>query len=206
MGIETALIAGVGGSLIGNYFKSKGEQKGAAAKARGITAATEASNLRLQPYAQAGTQSLEELQGLMTPEGQAQFATDYRAGPQYQQFQEQAELSALRNASATGGMRTGQTGVALSTIDPQLINTALDKRMQGLQALTAQGANVAGQQAGTTFQGGMAATAPQYAADTSMSNFAGNALSTLSGLGFDAYAQGMAPTQVMTRPGQTYGR
>ena len=206
MGIETALIAGIGGSLVGNYIKSKGEKKGAAAKAAGITAATEASNLRLQPYEQAGVQSLEQLQGLMTPEGQAQFATDYRAGPQYQQFRDQAEQAQLRNASATGGLRTGQTGVALSTIDPQLINQAMQQQMQGLQGLTAQGANVAGQQAGTTFQGGVAATAPQYAADTSMSNFAGNAISSLGGLGFDAYAQGMAPTQVMQRPGQTYGR
>jgi len=227
MGIETALL--VGGGLIGSYIKSRGEKKAAQAAAQGITDATaqsaetqqamfEQGQQAVQPYQQAGEESLQDLQGLMTPQGQAQFARQYAAGPQFQQFQEQAEQAALRNASATGGLRTDGTNVALASIAPQLINQAYEQRMQGLQGLTQQGAQSVGQTAqlatgvganvgGTQYSGGVAATQPQFAADTAMSNFAGDAFSSLGGLGYDQITNSkMAPTQVMTRPGQTYGR
>lgn len=227
MGIETALL--VGGGLVGNYIKKKGDQKAAAAQSQGIADATAQSaqtqmdmynqgQQAVQPYQQAGAQSLEQMQGLMTQQGQNQFAQDYTQGPMFQQFQNQAEQATLRNASATGGLRTGQSNVALATIAPQLINQAYQQKMQGLQGMASMGAQSAGQTAGlatnvgsnvgqTQYGGGFAATQPQYAADTSMSNYWGDAVGTLGGLGYDAVSQFKnAPTNVMTRPGQTYGR
>jgi hypothetical protein len=222
MGIETALL--VGGGLVGNYIQKQGEKKAAEAQAQGIQAATDRSiqaqqdyyrqgQTAVRPYQQSGKQALAGIQNLMTTEGQNQFAQDYTSGPMFQQFQQQAEDAALRSASATGGMRTGQTGVALSSIAPQLINQAYQQRLQGLQGLMQQGAASAGQTAGlatgvgtniggTAYGGGVAATQPQYAADTAMSDFYGNAVSTLGGVGYDYFA----PTQVSTSPGQKYGR
>lgn len=222
MGIETALL--VGGGLIGNYISSKGKQKAAAAQAQGIqNAANQSAETQQQmyqqgqqavrPYQEAGKVGLQGYQNLLTPEGMGQFASDYTQGPMYQMLQQQAEDATLRNASATGGLRTGQSNVALSTIAPQLINQAYNQQLQGFGTLMNQGAQSAGQTAGlatnvgvnvgnTQYQGGVAATQPQYAADTAMSDFYGNAVQSLGGLGYNQFA----PTQVMTRPGQTYGR
>jgi hypothetical protein len=170
------------------------------------------------PYRQAGEDALTQMQGLMTPEGAGRFAQQYTQSPIYKALQEQAEQATLRGASATGGLRTGGANVALSSIAPQLINQAYGHRMQGLQGLTAQGASAAGQTAGiapnvgtnigsTQYQGGVAAAGPQFEADTAMSGFLGDAISTIGGVGADAYSNFMnAPTQVATRPGQTYGR
>jgi hypothetical protein len=205
MGIETALL--VGGGLVGNYIKSQGAKKAAAAQAQGITAATDAANAYRQPYVQAGTEALGGYQSLLTPQGQADFATEYTSGPMYQMMQQQAEDATLRGASATGGLRTGQANVALSSIAPQLINQAYGQQMQGLQALMGQGYGAAEGSAGTAYQGGVAATQPQYSADTAMSNYFGDAVSTLGGVGYDAFsAPKLQPTQVYSRPGQTYGR
>lgn len=205
MGIETALL--VGGGIVGNYIKSRGEQRAARNQARGIQAATDAANAYRQPYTEAGTQALEQYQGLMTPEGQATFAEQYTKGPMFQALQKQAEDATLRAASATGGLRTGQSNVALSTIAPQLIDQAYSKQLAGLQGLMNQGYNAATGSANTAYQGGVSATQPQYAADTAMTDFYGNAASTLGGVGYDAFKPAMLePTQVMTRPGQTYGR
>ena len=222
MGIETALL--VGGGLVGNYISSKGKQKAAAAQSAAIQGAAGQSaqtqmdmysqgQQAVQPYQQAGQEALQGYQNLMTPEGQSQFATDYTSGPMYQMMQSQAEDATLRNASATGGLRTGQSNVALSTIAPQLINQAYNQQMQGYGTLMNQGYNSASQTAGlatgvgssvgnTQYQGGVSASQPQYAANTAMTDFYGNAAQSLGGLGYNQFA----PTQVSTRPGQTYGR
>ena len=222
MGIETALL--VGGGLIGNYISNKGKQKAAAAQAQGIQDATNAGvqsqqdmyakgQQAVQPYQQAGQEGLQGFQSLMTPQGQADFANQYTQGPMYQMMQQQAEDATLRNASATGGLRTGQSNVALSSITPQLINQAYNQQLQGFGTLMNQGAQSAGQTAGLAtgvganvgnmqYGGGVAATEPQYSADTAMSDFYGNAVQSLGGVGYNQFA----PTKVMTRPGQTYGR
>jgi len=222
MGIETALL--VGGGLIGNYISSKGKQKAAAQQAKDIQAGADKSSqtqmdmynqgqLATQLSRQAGEQALQGYQNLLTPEGQAQFATDYTQGPMYQMLQDQAEQATLRGASATGGLRTGQSNVALSTIAPQLINQAYGQQMQGFGNLMSQGEGAAGQTAvlatgtgtnvgSTQYSGAVAASQPQYQANTAMSDFYGDAVQSLGGLGYNQFA----PTKVMSRPGQTYGR
>jgi hypothetical protein len=227
MGIEAALL--VGGGLVGNYINSKGKQKAAAQQASGIRDATSQSlqtqermfnqgQEATQGYRDRGEWAGDQYKGLMSPQGQGDFASQYTQGPMFQMFEKQAEKSALRNASATGGLRTGQTNVALASIAPQLIQKAYMDKLQGLNALQGYGANAAGQTASlatgvgsnmgnTQYQGGVAATNPQYDANTAMSNFYGDAVSTLGGVGYDAMsAPKLQPTQIYTRPGQTYGR
>ena len=225
MGIETALL--VGGGLIGNYISSQGAKKAAQAQANQIQGAADQSaatqqNLynqgqqATQPYAQAGTQALGQFQNLLTPQGQADFSQQYTQGPQYQQLQQQAEEATLRGASATGGLRTGQSNVALSSIAPQLINQAYGQQLQGLQGLMGQGAGFAGQTAGlatgvgtnvgnTQYQGGVSATVPQYQANTAMTDFWGNAIGSVGGAGADYFSGLNAPTQVYNNGG-SYGR
>lgn len=222
MGIETALL--VGGGLIGSYVSSKGKKKAAQQQANAIKTAAETSAATQQnmfeqgqqataPYREAGAQAMQGFQNMLTPEGQAQFANQYTQGPMFEMMRDQAEQATARSASATGGLRTGAANVALSSIAPQLINQAYGQQMQGLQGLMSQGASAAGQTAGiapnvganigsTQYQGGVAASQPQYQANTAMTDYYGNAVQSLGGLGYNQFA----PTEVMTRPGQTYGR
>lgn len=227
MGIETGLL--LAGGLVGNYIKNKGAQKAAAAQAAGINQATQQSaqtqqqmfqegQQATQGYRQRGEEAGQQFQGLLTNQGQADFATGYMQGPMYQMLEDRAIQNNLKAASATGGLRTGQSGVALSTIAPELIQREYVNRLQGLNTLQGYGANAAGQTASlstgvgtnignTQYQGGVASTVPQYNADTAMTNFYGDAVSTLGGFGYDQLgAMKNMPTQVMTRPGQTYGR
>lgn len=75
------------------------------------------------PFRQAG---MSALSGLQTAVNQPvnQFSFDpqqYFASPEYAALQQQAEAGILRNASATGGLRSGGSQVALSAIAPQLL-------------------------------------------------------------------------------------
>ena len=205
MGIETALL--IGGGLIGNYISSQGAKKAAAAQAQGITDATGAANAYRDPYNQAGTAAMAQYQQNLTPQGRANFAQEYTQGPGYEQELARAEEASLRGSSAMGNMRAGAGATAFQAVQPQLINQAYGQQMQGLQGLMQQGSNMANASAGTAYQGGVAATNPQYQADTAMPNFWGNAVGTVAGAGAD-YFSGLnaAPATQGPNPwGSPYG-
>lgn len=76
-----------------------------------------------QPFTDAGASALPGLQSLVNQPRQ-QFSFDsnaYFRSPEYLDMQQQAEAAVLRNASATGGLRSGNSNVALATINPQLL-------------------------------------------------------------------------------------
>lgn len=75
-----------------------------------------------EPFRQAGLSALPGLQSLVNQPA-TPFSFDYNsyfASPEYAALQQQAESGVLRNASATGGLRSGGSNVALSAIAPQL--------------------------------------------------------------------------------------
>ncbi len=75
-----------------------------------------------EPFRQAGLSALPGLQSLVN-QPVTPFSFDYNsyfASPEYAALQQQAESGVLRNASATGGLRSGGSNVALSAIAPQL--------------------------------------------------------------------------------------
>jgi hypothetical protein len=77
----------------------------------------------MQPYMQAGQSGIGGLQTLVN-QGQTPFSFDagaYTRSPEYLAMQQQYEDAALRNASATGGLRSGGAQVALASIAPQLM-------------------------------------------------------------------------------------
>ncbi len=76
----------------------------------------------MQPYMTAGQSGIGGLQELVN-QRQTPFSFDanaYMKGPEYAMLQQQYEDAALRNASATGGLRSGGSQVALASIAPQL--------------------------------------------------------------------------------------
>lgn len=76
--------------------------------------------------------------GLGTPEEQKAFMTNIKNTPMYQSImsgQSLGEESILRNASATGGLRSGNTNDALYRYNTQLNNQALTAGLQGLTGM-----------------------------------------------------------------------
>ena len=98
--------------------------------------------------AQAGMDQYAPLMELMSPEGRASFLDNYAQSAEGQQALAQGEESALKAASATGGLRTGQAEVAQREIAPMLGLNALRERISGLQSTVPGMANLATQKAG----------------------------------------------------------
>ena len=124
-----ALVGLVGGSLFGSGMKAIGANKAGKTAAQGFAMggqqAEDALNMGyndamryLSPYAQFGEQTLPYLQQYLTQ--QPASYNDFFKSQQYADLSRQAEDVALRNASATGGLRGGASQVALASIAPQL--------------------------------------------------------------------------------------
>lgn len=148
MPLPLAALVGGGAILggLGNLIAGSGQKKAAQAQAAGIGRGMDAyqdyyqqGQAQLQPYQQAGADALSQYQNLLSTEGQGDFYNQYMQSPMFQAMQSQAEDAALRNASATGGLRTGQSNVALASIAPQLANQAYGQQMAGLQSLYGTG-------------------------------------------------------------------
>lgn len=112
----------------------------------------------LQPYTQAGTPALQQQQaflGLAGAPAQQQAIQGIAGSPQMQSMLQQGENAILQNASATGGLRGGNTQAALAQFRPQLLNQLIDQqyaRLGGLTSLgqqSAAGVGTAGQAMGS---------------------------------------------------------
>ena len=100
----------------------------------------------LQPYVDAGVISLEHQQALLGnlgPDQQAQAIQGITQGPLYTGLLQQGEDAILQNASATGGLRGGNTQAALMQYRPELLNSLLTQRYSQLGGLTSMGQSAA---------------------------------------------------------------
>ena len=198
-----ALITGVGGYLA---QKSAAEEAAGAQRSASESAIAEQRRQQaeaerlLAPYMQAGTGALEQQQallGLAGPEAQQAAIAQLEQSPQFQAMLAQGESAILQNASATGGLRGGNTQAALAQFRPQLLSQLIQQQMAGLGGLAgmgqqgAMGAAGFGQQSaaniGNQFTAmGQAAAGSAMAQGQGMANLfggVGGALGTLGGLG-----------------------
>jgi hypothetical protein len=96
----------------------------------------------LSPYVNAGTGALtgqQDLAGLNGAGAQQTAVNGIQAGPQFQSMLKQGENSILANASATGGLRGGNTQAALAQFSPQLLSQLIDSQYSKLGGLTSIG-------------------------------------------------------------------
>jgi hypothetical protein len=81
-------------------------------------------------------QSLEQLDLINNdPNYRASYIDTLRDDPFYQQSLQDSEQSVLRNASATGNLRSGNTAVSLGQLAPQLLQDTYNQRVGGLEAM-----------------------------------------------------------------------
>lgn len=146
-------VAVAGTSLIGGMMQ---------ADAAGDAAATQAGSARegiaeqrrqfdalqklLAPYAGAGTDALSaqrDLIGLNGAGPQQQAIGGLETSPMFTALTRQGERGILANASATGGLRGGNTQAALAEFRPALLAQLIEQQYGRLGGLTSVGQNAA---------------------------------------------------------------
>lgn len=136
----------VGAAVVGGVASNMAAKKGAKAQKDAAEAGVEAENYRfdemqklLKPYTEAGNKSLiaqEDLSGLNGPEAQKAALAAIEDSPEFAAMTQQGEEAILQNASATGGLRGGNTQGALATFRPQLLSGLIDKQFNRLGGIT----------------------------------------------------------------------
>jgi hypothetical protein len=144
----------------------------------------------LSPYVQAGNQAMAQQQammGLSGPEAQSAALRQISEGEEFKALTAQGENAMLQNASATGGLRGGNTQAALAQFRPQMLSSLINQQYGRLGGLTqlgqasAAGVGAAGMQAGQNIAGligqqGEATAAAQLASGQAYANVPGQVM------------------------------
>ena len=96
----------------------------------------------LKPYAEAGAPALAQQQallGLSGPEAQKAALDAIKGGSMFSELTAQGENALLQNASATGGLRGGNTQAALAQFRPAMLNELINQQYSRLGGLTQLG-------------------------------------------------------------------
>lgn len=147
----------VGSAVVGGVMSSRAQKKAANSAANAQIQSSEmgveeqrrqfdAVQKLLKPYADAGLSGLTGQQNLLGINGNAaqQAAIgNINNSAEMQTYLQQGENAILQNASATGGLRGGNTQAALAQFRPQLLNQLINQRYQNLAGMTALGQNAA---------------------------------------------------------------
>ncbi|MES2346308.1 MAG: hypothetical protein V4641_01935 [Pseudomonadota bacterium] len=161
-------IISTGVSLAGSYFANKSQKNAAndASAAQQQSAQLGIDEQRrqfdavqklLSPYVTAGNGAVtgqQDLLGLNGMPAQQGAINGIQSSPMFGAMAQQGEDAILQNASATGGLRGGNTQGALAQFRPALLNSLIDQQYQRLGGLSqigqasAAGVGAAGMQTG----------------------------------------------------------
>ena len=158
MPVVAAVVAGGVGlysASKASKAQSKASNSAAAAQSEGDRLAIEEQRRQfdaiqklLAPYNKAGTKGLSAQQDLLGLNGAGQQTAAYDAianSPAMAAYAQQGENALLQNASATGGLRGGNTQGALAQYRPQLLNQLINQQYANLGGITSIGQNAAAQ-------------------------------------------------------------
>lgn len=115
----------------------------------------------LAPYVNAGNKAVDaqgNLIGLNGTDVQQKAIDDLQNGPQFTAMLKQGTDSILQNASATGGLRGGNTQNALAQFSPNLLAQLIQQQYDNLGGLTSIGQNAAAMTGNAGMQTGNAIT------------------------------------------------
>lgn len=149
LGLLGAGALGLGGAAIQSSAASKASNQQTQLGYDAISeqkAAREAMAALLKPYVDAGGPALQQqmaLLGLGPAGSQEQAIAAQENSPFFQALARQGEDAILQNASATGGLRGGNTQGALAQFRPALLNQFIADQYNRLGGLTQLGQNSA---------------------------------------------------------------
>jgi hypothetical protein len=148
----TGLVVGgtsIGSSLLGAKSAKDAANTQAGAAREGIAAENarfEQMQALLKPYVEAGQPALTQQQnflGLNGNQAQQDAINGVQNSAQFQSMLQQGNNSILQNASATGGLRGGNTQGALAQFSPQLLNQLIEQQYGKLGGMVQLGQNSA---------------------------------------------------------------
>lgn len=155
-GLSGAALAGIaigGSTLVSGYMGSKAAGKAADAQGAAAQAGIEEQRRQfdeiqklLSPFVTAGTGALagqQDLAGTNGADAQAKAIQALQNSPQFAALKQQGEGSILANASATGGLRGGNTQAALAQFSPALLSQLIDQQYSRLGGLSSMGQSAA---------------------------------------------------------------
>lgn len=145
--------AGIGGALLSSSATRSAANTASNAQDRAAQLGIDQQNKQfetvqrlLAPYVSAGLPALsgqQDLLGLNGADAQGKAITGIQTSPMFGALAQQGEDAILANASATGGLRGGNTQGALAQFRPQLLAQLIDQQYQRLGGLTQMGQNSA---------------------------------------------------------------
>ncbi|PYJ10823.1 MAG: hypothetical protein DMF06_05315 [Verrucomicrobia bacterium] len=148
------LFSSIGG-VIGGFAAKKASKKAAKAQVKAMKQGIGQQEKVwgdvqgfYQPYQQAGGQGLtayNTLLGLGGADAQQAAIDQLQQSPFYQSLYRRGEEALLQNASATGGLRGGNTQRSLADFGADTLATTIDRQLQGLGGLAQMGYGTAGQ-------------------------------------------------------------
>lgn len=208
----SGIIAGVGsiGSAVaGSKAASKASNAQVQAAQLGVDemrAAREQMRQLLSPYVAAGGPALQAqlaALGLSGPEAQQAFVAQQEQSPIFQALARQGEEAILQQASATGGLRGGNTQGALAQFRPAMLNQFLEQQYNRLGGMTqlgqrsaagvgAEGMSAAGNIANLFQQQGAARAGGAMAQGQALGGLFGS-IGQIGGLGLAAGGLGKIP-------------
>ncbi len=150
---QAAIAAGA--SILGGIAGGKGAKKAAkiqaAAYQKGIDQQQAQFNQTQQnfaPYLQAGNKGLAsylDLLGLNGGDVQSQAIAQLQQSPQFTSLYDQGADTILQNASATGGLRGGNTQNSLAQFGSGLLNQVIQQQLGNYGGLISTGSGSTGQ-------------------------------------------------------------
>jgi len=204
-------VTGIIGEVTGANSAARGAQNAANTQAQAAQLGIDQVRELLSPFIGAGTQALGQTQsllGLSGADSQAQAIAALQASPFFKAQLERGENALLQNASATGGLRGGNTQAALAQFAPQLLQQTLQQQLGNLGGLIGGGQNAASNAAGGIAdllqQQGAARAGGQLARGQRAGNIFGGALQ-LGGLAIGAATGGPAGAQIGSQFGANLG-
>lgn len=171
-------VVGAAGSVIAGNKAAKAQTKAAKLGINNEREQFDQIRALLSPYVEAGYKGSDAqlaLVGLFGDDAQRAAIEQVRSGPEFEALTKQGENAILQNASATGGLRGGNTQDALARFRPELLSQLLNQRFAKYGDIAARGqASAAGQ---ANLQAGSAANISNLLGDIGSAN-AGRALAT----------------------------
>ncbi len=153
VGAAIAGGAGIIGSYLGAKEQSKASDRASAAQVQSAQMGIDEQRRQfdalqqlMSPFVNVGYSALtgqQDLMGLNGNQAQQNAINGIQNSAEFQTYLNQGENALRQNASATGGLRGGNTQLALAQFSPQLLNQMITQRYSNLGGLTTLGQNAA---------------------------------------------------------------
>lgn len=155
--VGAAAGASIGGTIGGGMDSSTAAKKASNAQYDAATAGIQEQQRQfdaivemMKPFLTTGTTALAQQGNLLGIGGtglQQQAIDQLKNSPLYTSLLSQGENRLLQNASATGGLRGGNTQAAMGQLAPSIFNTVYQNQLANLGVLSGMGQASAGLQA-----------------------------------------------------------